>query len=320
MKKIIGILMATVLYVPVAMAVTTNSSVNLAISNNADGWQAAGGTTARLLTVTGAARTLNATQDILGANTFTWPSATDTIVGRASTDTLTNKTITNSSDVLGGVTMTLGSDANGDTYYRASGVLTRLAPGTTSQVHIGGTVPSWGAVNLGTMVTSQLPLASGGTGANLSAPGSSSLFGYDTTDTASSFISIGTGLTYTHSTHTLSASGGSFIPIPTTVVTGTSQSASTNNMYVSNNAGLVTVTLPASASVGDEVIIGGLGAGGWQLNQNASQLIHFGSTVTTTGTGGSLASNNQYDSVHLKCVVTNTTWIVIGSQGNITVT
>jgi len=45
----------------------------------------------------------------------------------------------------------------------------------------------------------------------------------------------------------------------------------------------------------------------------------MGNTATTSGTGGYLSSTNQYDSIHLKCVVTNTTWIVIGSQGNITV-
>jgi hypothetical protein len=105
--------------------------------------------------------------------------------------------------------------------------------------------------------------------------------------------------------------------MPTTVVSGTSQSASTNNAYISNNSGLCTITMPSTASVGDEVIIGGLGAGGWQLAQNSGQLIHFGSSVTTTGTGGYLASTNQYDTVHLKCVVANTTWVVIGSQGNI---
>ena len=110
-----------------------------------------------------------------------------------------------------------------------------------------------------------------------------------------------------------------FAPMPTTIVSGTSQSAAVNNMYVSNNAGLCTVTLPSSAAVGDEIRVGGLGAGGWKLAQNASQLVNFGNAVTTTGTGGSIASQNQYDSIHVKCVVTNTTWIVLASQGNFTI-
>lgn len=70
---------------------------------------------------------------------------------------VTNKTITDSTNVLGGVTMTLGSDANGDTYYRASGVLTRLALGTAAQclkVNAGATAPEWGACSTSATLTS----------------------------------------------------------------------------------------------------------------------------------------------------------------------
>ena len=81
----------------------------------------------------------------------------------------------------------------------------------------------------------------------------------------------------------------------------------------------VTVTAPTTCAVGDWFEVEGLGAGGWKIAQNASQLIHFGSTVTTTGTGGYLSSNNQYDSVSMTCAVANTTWLVDASQGNITV-
>jgi len=48
--------------------------------------------------------------------------------------------------VLGGVTMTLGSDADGDIYYRTGNVLTRLAKGTAGQVlamNGGATAPEW---------------------------------------------------------------------------------------------------------------------------------------------------------------------------------
>lgn len=104
-----------------------------------------------------------------------------------------------------------------------------------------------------------------------------------------------------------------------TVVTGTSQAMAVNSGYISNNAGLVTLTLPSTAAVGSIIQVQGLGAGGWQIAQNASQLIHIGSQVTTTGTSGYLASTNQYDSLTLLCVVANTTWTVLGgAQGNIT--
>lgn len=103
-------------------------------------------------------------------------------------------------------------------------------------------------------------------------------------------------------------------------VTGTSQAAAVNNGYIANNASLVTVTLPSTASIGNIVKIAGSGAGGWKLAQNSGQLVHFGNQVTTTGTGGSLASVNQYDAVEVICITANTTWAVISSQGNLTVT
>ncbi len=61
---------------------------------------------------------------------------------------LTNKTITDTTNVLGGVTMTLGSDATGDTYYRnSSGILTRVAAGAQKTVLKMGasSVPAWGS-------------------------------------------------------------------------------------------------------------------------------------------------------------------------------
>lgn len=70
----------------------------------------------------------------------------DSVPTISSTNTFTNKTLTASSNVLGGVTMTLGSDADGDTYYRASNVLTRLPKGTAAQVltmNAGATAPEW---------------------------------------------------------------------------------------------------------------------------------------------------------------------------------
>lgn len=53
--------------------------------------------------------------------------------------------------VVGGVTMTLGSDATGDIYYRNSGgVLTRLAAGTNGHVlTLSGGLPSWAAASGG---------------------------------------------------------------------------------------------------------------------------------------------------------------------------
>lgn len=116
-------------------------------------------------------------------------------------------------------------------------------------------------------------------------------------------------------TSTASGSGG----ISWNEVTGTSQVASVNNGYITNNAGLVTVTLPDTAALGSVVRIVGKGAGGWKVAQNASESIHFGNVVTTTGVTGYLASTHQYDAVELLCITANTTWVVISSVGSITV-
>ena len=107
-------------------------------------------------------------------------------------------------------------------------------------------------------------------------------------------------------------------------VTGTSQAAAVNNAYVANNAGLVTITLPTTAAVGDRILVVGKGAGGWKIAQNASEQIIFreGGTdavdETTIGTGGSVASTDDYDSIELVCTTADTTWRCISAKGNLT--
>jgi hypothetical protein len=107
--------------------------------------------------------------------------------------------------------------------------------------------------------------------------------------------------------------------MPWVVVAGTTQAMAVNTGYTSNNAGLCTLTMPATAAVGDTLVVTGLGAGGWLIAQNASQLVHVGSSVTTTGTGGSIASTNAFDAITFTCVVANTTWITRSEVGNLTI-
>lgn len=93
-----------------------------------------------------------------------------------------------------------------------------------------------------------------------------------------------------------------------------------DNGYVTNNAGLVTLTLPVTAAFGTALAVQGLGAGGWTIAQNAGQNIQVGSVSTTVGAGGSLSSTNRYDSIQILCVVANTTWAMLGGpQGTLTV-
>jgi hypothetical protein len=132
-------------------------------------------------------------------------------------------------------------------------------------------------------------------------------------------LTAGTGVSITNSAGsiTINASGAG---LTWTVVTGSSQTAAVNNGYIANNAGLVTVTLPAASTVGSVVAVTGINnSTGWKVGQNAGNQIFFGTSSTTSGTGGSLASTNTYDTVYLLCVTTNANWIVTSSIGNITV-
>lgn len=120
-------------------------------------------------------------------------------------------------------------------------------------------------------------------------------------------------------------SGDPSISVPAimswTEVTGTSQSMSVQNGYIANNAALVTLTLPATAAIGDALRILGKGVGGWKIGINATQQILFGNLSSTVGTSGSLASTHQNNCIELICITsgTATVWQVASSVGNITV-
>lgn len=95
-------------------------------------------------------------------------------------------------------------------------------------------------------------------------------------------------------------------------VSGTSANMVADAGYVSNNAGLVTLTLPATAAFGTSINIIGKGAGGWAIAQNAGQNVQIGNLSSTIGVGGSVASTNQFDSLELICTTANTTWTAMG--------
>lgn len=115
--------------------------------------------------------------------------------------------------------------------------------------------------------------------------------------------------------NTLTISGGG---LTWNEVTTTSASMSVENGYIANNAGLVTLTLPATAAIGSVINVVGKGAGLWRVAQNAGQTIHFGSIDTTTGVTGYLEATVRYDCISLLCITANTDWVVVSSVGNIT--
>lgn len=189
-----------------------------------------------------------------------------------------------------------------------SGPIGSIPAGANGQLLIGATG--------GPAVFSTLALSGGLT----QTPGAGTL-----TLTAPPITITGSGVTVTGSpvslggAVTLTVTGGGITWVN---VTGTTQTITANTGYVANNAAQVVFTLPATAALGDTFYItgnGNVGTAGWKVNQNAGQVIFFGSSTTTVGTAGSLTSTNQLDSIRAVCVVPGaaTVWNVINSIGNI---
>lgn len=187
--------------------------------------------------------------------------------------------------------------------------------------NIGGTL----SVNKGgtgaTSLTDGGPLLGSGTGAitALGQPTNGQLIiGSTGVDPVLATLTDGTGISITEGAGTITiantVSGISWVEETTT-----SRSAAVGEGIIANNAGLVTITLPTTAAMGDVLTVVGKGAGGWLIAQNASELIHMGTSTSTTGAGGSLASTNTNDSVSLVCIVANDEWLVYNSIGNITI-
>lgn len=126
-----------------------------------------------------------------------------------------------------------------------------------------------------------------------------------------------TGLSSTQWRIEGSSGGGSGTGSSYEEITSTTHTIEANFEYVANNASQVVFTLPATMTAGSKVRIVGKGAGGWKIAQLAGQTIHYGSLSTTTGTGGSLDSDSQYDVVEIMCVTDDTTFVVVSGIGNI---
>lgn len=132
---------------------------------------------------------------------------------------------------------------------------------------------------------------------------------------AAATISAGTGISISngHNTITVASTSASTnwvdqTSTPVTLVVNTS--------YVADNAGLVTLNMPATVAFGSVFNIVGQGAGGWLIQMNTGQVGHLNSTATTSA--GSFASTERYDAITLVCTVANTTFVAINSSGVIT--
>ena len=97
-----------------------------------------------------------------------------------------------------------------------------------------------------------------------------------------------------------------------------SQAISSNNGYIITG-GSVTITLPATASVGSVFAVILDGGTYWTIAQNGGQQLRVGSRLSTLGAGGSLGSNNPGDAVYFVCSVANTRWVAYTTVGNLTI-
>lgn len=104
--------------------------------------------------------------------------------------------------------------------------------------------------------------------------------------------------------------------------TGTTQAMAVSTTYVADHASATVVfTLPASATLGQMIMVVGNGPGGWKIAQNANQAIKVGSLTSTTGTGGSVSSSSRYQAITLQCVVAgaSTIWNAVNYSGSFTI-
>lgn len=95
--------------------------------------------------------------------------------------------------------------------------------------------------------------------------------------------------------------------------TGTSANFSTDEGIFGNNAGTITLTLPASPSVGDSFAAYQEGAGEIVIQAQGADVIRFG--TTTSSAGGTLTSLNQGDCVWI-VAVDDSRFRVINSVGS----
>lgn len=129
-------------------------------------------------------------------------------------------------------------------------------------------------------------------------------------------ITAGTNISITNGANSIIINATGHASFTWAEVTETTQSMAVNTGYISNNASLVTCTLPTTSAVGDTLRVVGKGAGGWGVILNSGQSIRIGDTVTTVSSG-SIASSESHDAIHLVCTTANTVWTALNVQGQI---
>jgi hypothetical protein len=101
---------------------------------------------------------------------------------------------------------------------------------------------------------------------------------------AAATLTPGTGISIANGSNsiTISATGGGF---GIATISGTSQAAAVNTMYIALNAGQTTLTLPGTYSVGDTIVMVGstANAGGWIVATAAGDTIRVNNVTSSAG-------------------------------------
>jgi alpha-tubulin suppressor-like RCC1 family protein len=169
------------------------------------------------------------------------------------------------------------------------------------------------ATNNSTNTTSPIQISMGGTNTNTFTNTDGVVY-FDGTKLADTVVgtsgyvltSNGTG-----NAPTFQAATGGF---PWQDVSGTSQSVAVANGYFANNAAPVSMYLPATAAIGDEVKFSNKGAGGFLVVPSSGQSVNF---LTDTATNPQYFSTSDiFAAMDLVCETANTAWNVVNHEGS----
>jgi hypothetical protein len=219
----------------------------------------------------------------------------------------------NPNGVLAGTTYQFCWDTTNSLLYICTTTGSATTAVWTLVVNTPGSVvtPAFGGTGVSNPTAFTIPIAEGASNFNFLGPLTNGqlLIGSTGADPVPATLTAGTNISLVNAAGAITINSTGFAGFAWTVVTGTSQTMVSNNGYIANNGALVTLSLPATSIVGDEIDIIGKGAGGWLVQCGVGQTIVIGSS--TTSAAGSVASTNAKDSYSMICTVANLEWTAL---------
>ena len=144
------------------------------------------------------------------------------------------------------------------------------------------------------------------------------LLGSTGADPAFGTLTTTTGVAFTTGAASLAVNvkNGGFAVSP---VAGTSQAMSVQTCYIANNASATTFTLPASAAVGDMILVigGSANIAGWVIQAGVGQTIYQGAGASTSG-GTATSAAHHAEAALLVCTAANTSFVIAYANDTIT--